>query len=276
MIKLTNILTEMRLNTPGFRMDLIIRQINKNSSLMSLDKIIDQNYWIPIMADWFDTYRLVDEDEFDWEYSDKGDLMNDLAMDIQDKYNSKGGEWDIENEENYIKALNLARLFMLWYAKKTNIISDEYAEEQYTEIINDDRLKITEMRLNTPGFRMDLIIRQINKNSSLMSLDKIIDQNYWIPMMASDFDTYELYDEDEFDAEYENGDLMNNLAVDIQDKYNSKGGEWDIENEENEHKANSLARLFMLWYAKKTNIISDEYAEKRYTEEINDYPEYFQ
>jgi hypothetical protein len=123
---------------------------------------------------------------------------------------------------------------------------------------------------------MDLIIRQINKNSSLMSLDKIIDQNYWIPMMASDFDTYELYDEDEFDAEYENGDLMNNLAVDIQDKYNSKGGEWDIENEENEHKANSLARLFMLWYAKKTNIISDEYAEKRYTEEINDYPEYFQ
>ena len=275
MIKLTNILTEMRLNTPGFRMDLIIRQINKNSSLMSLDKIIDQNYWIPMMASDFDTYELYDEDEFDAEY-ENGDLMNNLAVDIQDKYNSKGGEWDIENEENYIKALNLARLFMLWYAKKTNIISDEYAEEQYTEIINDDRLKITEMRLNTPGFRMDLIIRQINKNSSLMSLDKIIDQNYWIPMMASDFDTYELYDEDEFDAEYENGDLMNNLAVDIQDKYNSKGGEWDIENEENYIKALNLARLFMLWYAKKTNIISDEYAEKRYTEEINDYPEYFQ
>ena len=127
----------MRLNTPGFRMDLIIQRINKNSSLMSLGKIIDQNYWIPMMADYFDTYRLVDEDEFDWEYSDKGDLMNDLADEIQSKYNSKEGEWDIENEENYIKAIKLARLFMLWYAKKTNIISDEYAEERYTEEIND-------------------------------------------------------------------------------------------------------------------------------------------
>ena len=66
------------------------------------------------------------------------------------------------------------------------------------------------------------------------------------------FDTYDIVDEESFNSELENGDMMNNLAMDILKRKGVKLT--DYESTEN-IEANKLAKEFIIQYAEDMGII---------------------
>ena len=72
------------------------------------------------------------------------------------------------------------------------------------------------------------------------------------------FDEYGLEDSQEFMSEYSNGDLINNLALDIAKRSGFKGNIGDlINNEDLNNYCNWLATEFMLQYGKDMGLVNN-------------------